>query len=104
MLFRSLGPLSEVLKMLPRSGPFKGLDASMVDEGQLTRVEAMISSMTPQERRHPQLLNGSRKRRIARGSGVSMQEVNQLLKQHREMRRMLKGVSGKWLKRAVGLH
>jgi signal recognition particle subunit SRP54 len=100
---RRLGPLSQVLEMLPKSGPLKGLDASMVDEGRLTRVEAMISSMTPQERRHPQLLNGSRKRRVARGSGVAVQELNQLLKQHREMKRMLKGVSGKWLRRAVGM-
>ena len=100
---RRMGPLSQIMEMLPKAGPFKGLDASMVDENRLTRVEAMIDSMTPQERRQPQVLNGSRKRRIARGSGVSVQEINQLLKQYRETRKMLKGVKGKWLKKAAGL-
>lgn len=100
---RRMGPLSQIMEMLPKSGPFRGLDASMVDESRLTRVEAIIDSMTPQERRQPQVLNGSRKRRIARGSGVSVQEINQLLKQYRETRKMLKGVKGKWLKKAAGL-
>jgi signal recognition particle subunit SRP54 len=100
---RRLGPLSQVMEMLPKTGPLKGLDPSNVDEGQLTRVEAMINSMTPTERRKPQILNGSRKRRIARGSGVSVQHINQLLKQYREMRKMMKGVKGKWLKKAMGM-
>jgi signal recognition particle subunit SRP54 len=100
---RRLGPLSQVLEMLPKSGPLKGLDASMVDEGQLTRVEAIINSMTPLERHKPQVLNGSRKRRIARGSGVSVQQINQLLKQYREMKKMMKGVRGKWLRKAMGM-
>ena len=100
---RRLGPLSQVLEMLPKSGPLKGLDPSMVDEGQLTRVEAIINSMTPLERRKPQVLNGSRKRRIARGSGVSVQQINQLLKQYREMKKMMKGVRGKWLRKAMGM-
>ena len=100
---RRMGPMSQIMEMLPKAGPFKGLDASMVDESRLTRVEAMIDSMTPQERRQPQVLNGSRKRRVARGSGVSVQEINQLLKQYRETRKMLKGVKGKWLKKAAGL-
>jgi signal recognition particle subunit SRP54 len=100
---RRMGPLSQIMEMLPKSGPFRGLDASMVDESRLTRVEAIIDSMTPQERRQPQVLNGSRKRRIARGSGVPVQEINQLLKQYRETRKMLKGVKGKWLKKAAGL-
>ena len=100
---RKLGPLAQVMEMLPKSGPLKGLDPSQVDEGQLTRVEAIINSMTPRERRQPQILNGSRKRRIARGSGVSVQQINQLLKQYREMRKMLKGVKGKWLRKAMGM-
>ncbi len=100
---RRLGPLSQVMEMLPKTGPLKGLDASMVDEGQLTRVEAIINSMTPIERQRPQILNGSRKRRIARGSGVPVQQINQLLKQYREMRKMLKGVKGKWLRKAMGM-
>ena len=100
---RRLGPLSQVLEMLPKSGPLKGLDPNSVDEGQLTRVEAIINSMTPVERRKPQILNGSRKRRIALGSGVSVQQINQLLKQYREMRKMMKGVKGKWLRKAMGM-
>lgn len=101
---RRLGPLSQVMEMLPKTGPLKGLDASTVDESQLTRVEAIINSMTPVERRKPQVLNGSRKRRIARGSGVSVQQINQLLKQYRDMRKMMKGVKGKWLRKAMGMH
>ncbi|MEE9562913.1 MAG: signal recognition particle protein, partial [Thermoanaerobaculia bacterium] len=73
-----------------------------IDESQLIRVEAIISSMTPLERRRPTVLNASRKRRIARGSGVRVQDVNQLVKQYRGMQRMLKGVQGKWLKKALG--
>ncbi len=99
---RRLGPLTQIMEMLPRTGPLKGLDASMIDESQLTRVEAIISSMTPLERRRPTVLNASRKRRIARGSGVRVQDVNQLVKQYRGMQRMLKGVQGKWLKKALG--
>jgi signal recognition particle subunit SRP54 len=101
---RKLGPLAQVMEMLPKTGPLKGLDPSKVDEHQLTRVEAMINSMTPLERRRPQVLNGSRKRRVARGSGVSVQQINQLLKQYREMRKMMKGVKGKWLRKAMGMH
>jgi signal recognition particle subunit SRP54 len=89
---RRLGPLAQIMEMLPRAGPLKGLDASMIDESQLTRVEAIIGSMTPQERRRPAILNASRKRRIARGSGVRVQDVNQLVKQYRGMKKMLKGV------------
>jgi signal recognition particle subunit SRP54 len=74
----------------------------MVDEGRLQRVEAMIDSMTRQERTQPAILDGSRKRRIARGSGTTVQEINQLLKQYREMRKLLKGKQGKWLRRAMG--
>ncbi|MEE8278562.1 MAG: signal recognition particle protein [Thermoanaerobaculia bacterium] len=99
---RRLGPLSQVLEMLPKAGPLRGLDASAVDERRLQRVEAIIDSMTPPERRSPKLLNASRKRRIARGSGVSVQEINQLIKQYRGMRRMLKGVRGNWLEKALG--
>lgn len=99
---RRLGPLAQIMEMLPRAGPLKGLDASMIDESQLTRVEAIIGSMTPQERRRPAILNASRKRRIARGSGVRVQDVNQLVKQYRGMQKMLKGVQGKWLRKALG--
>ena len=99
---RKMGPLAQVLEMLPRAGPMKALDPSAVDEGKLRRIEAIIDSMTPAERRSSKILNGSRKRRIARGSGTSVQEINQLLKQQRAMKKMLKGVQGKWLRRALG--
>ncbi len=99
---RRLGPLAQVLEMMPKVGPLKGLDASQVDEDQLKRVEAIVNSMTPQERRYPQVLNGSRKRRVARGSGTSVQHINQLLKQYKMMRKMFKGARGGWLKKALG--
>ncbi len=99
---RRLGPLGQVLELLPKVGPLRGLDAANVDESGLQRVEAIINSMTPGERQRPDIINGSRKRRIAMGSGTSVQEINQLLKQHKTMKKMLKGVQGKWLRRAMG--
>ena len=99
---KKLGPLTQVLELMPKMGPFRGLDASMVDESQLTRVEAILSSMTPQERRHPRVLDGSRKKRIARGSGTKVQDINQLLKQYQAMQKMLKGTRGKWFRKALG--
>ena len=98
---RRLGPLAQVLEMMPKVGPLKGLDAARVDEGQLKRVEAIIGSMTPLERRRPQVLDGSRKRRVARGSGTSVMHVNQLLKQYKTMRKMLRGARGSWLRKAL---
>lgn len=100
---RRMGPLSQVMEMLPKTGPLRALDGASVDESRLGRIEAMIDSMTPRERREPRILNGSRKRRVARGSGVSVQEINQLLKQYRQMRKMLKGMKGNWLKKVAGL-
>jgi len=100
---RKLGPLRSVLEMLPKAGALKGLNqVGEADEKRLVRTEAIINSMTPRERRNPQLLNASRKRRIARGSGTSVQEINQLLKQYLQMRKMMKQVKGGWLKRAFG--
>jgi signal recognition particle subunit SRP54 len=78
------------------------LDTADVDEGRLVRIEAMIDSMTPRERRNPKVLGGSRKKRIARGSGTRVQDVNQLLKDYRAMRKMMKSVKGSWLKRTLG--
>ncbi len=98
---RKMGPLKGVLESLPRVGPLKGLgDLGEVDEGRLVRTGAIIDSMTPAERRNPSLLNASRKRRIARGSGTSVPEINQLLKQFLQMRKMMKGLKGGWMKRA----
>ncbi|HTG33644.1 MAG TPA: signal recognition particle protein [Thermoanaerobaculia bacterium] len=99
---RKLGPLASVLEMLPKVGPLRGLDSSSVDEGGLKKVEAIINSMTPLERRRPDVLNGGRKKRIAIGSGTSVAEINRLLKQYRTMQKMMKGVQGKWLRRAMG--
>ena len=93
---RKLGPLENLVKMLPRVGPFQDLHraSNQVDEGQIAKVEAIINSMTAEERAHHQLINGSRRKRIARGSGVSVQDVNQVLKQYVQMRKMFKSVAG----------
>ena len=87
---RKMGSLSSILGMLPGVPGMKELKNVQVDDRQLDRIEAMIFSMTAHERRHPDLIDGSRRQRIARGSGTSVQDVNQLLKQYREMQKMLK--------------
>ncbi len=89
---RKLGALDQILGMLPSIGPFKDLQKVKVDEKELVRVEAIINSMTPKERRNHQLINGSRRKRIAKGSGTSVQQVNQLLKQYVQTRKMMKGM------------
>src|SRR5258708_50157 len=99
---RRMGPLAQVIEMLPQVGPLRGLEGANVDESGLQRVEAIINSMTPHEARRPDVLNGSRKRRIAMGSGTSVQDINRLMKQYRGMQKMFKGVQGKWLRRAMG--
>ena len=91
---RKMGSLEQIMGMLPNMGPFKGMNKVQVDERELTRTEAIIDSMTPKERRNHQLINGSRRKRIARGSGTSVQRVNQLLKQYVQTRRMMKGLTG----------
>jgi len=89
---RKMGPLDHILGMLPGMGALRELNQgrSEVDEGQLVRVEAIINSMTPRERRNHQIINGSRRRRIARGSGTSVEDVSRLLKQFAQMRKMLR--------------
>jgi signal recognition particle subunit SRP54 len=99
---RKLGPLAQVLELLPKVGPLKGMDTTNVDESGLRKVEAIINSMTPLERRRPDVLNGSRRKRIAIGSGTSVADINRLLKQYKGMKKMFKGVQGKWLKKAMG--
>src|SRR5262249_16629395 len=89
---RKIGALDQILAMLPSIGPFKDLQKTKVDEKELVRVEAIINSMTPKERRNHQIINGSRRKRIAKGSGTSVQEVNQLLKQYAQTRKMMKGM------------
>jgi signal recognition particle subunit SRP54 len=89
---KKLGSLQSIMGMLPKVGAFAGLDkaADQVDESQLVRVEAIINSMTPYERDHHEVINGSRRKRIARGSGTTVQEVNQLLRQYAQMKKMFK--------------
>jgi signal recognition particle subunit SRP54 len=89
---KKMGSLQSVIKMLPSIGPFANMQkaADNVDEKQLVRVEAIIDSMTQHERLHHEVINGSRRKRIARGSGTSVQEVNQLLRQYVQMRKMFK--------------
>ena len=89
---RKLGALDQILGMLPSIGPFKDLQKVKVDEKELIHIEAIINSMTPKERRNHQIINGSRRKRIARGSGTSVQEVNQLLKQYAQTRQMMKSM------------
>ena len=87
-----MGSLQSLMGMLPSIGPFAGMQkaADKVDEKQINRVEAIINSMTAKERNHHELINGSRRKRIARGSGTSVQEVNNLLRQYAQMRKMFK--------------
>jgi signal recognition particle subunit SRP54 len=90
---RKMGPLSGIIGMLPGMGAMKQLKNADVDEGELDRVEAIILSMTPQERAHPGMINGSRRKRIAAGSGTKVQNVNQLVKQFDQMRVLMKSMA-----------
>jgi signal recognition particle subunit SRP54 len=89
---RKMGSLQSIIGMLPSIGPFSGMQkaADKVDEKQINRVEAIINSMTAHERDHHEVINGSRRKRIARGSGTSVQEVNNLLRQYAQMKKMFK--------------
>jgi signal recognition particle subunit SRP54 len=99
---RKLGPLESLMSMLPQAGPFKALQGAQVDPKELTHIEAIINSMTNKERLNHQIINGNRRRRIARGSGTTVQEVNQLLKQYAEVRKMMKSLtSGGSMKRKL---
>jgi signal recognition particle subunit SRP54 len=90
---RKMGPLEDMLSMLPGAGQIKGLKNLQVDEKQLGRVEAIIRSMTPEEKNHPEIINASRRKRIANGSGTTVQDVNRLLKQFNDMKKMMKQFS-----------
>jgi signal recognition particle subunit SRP54 len=93
---RKMGPLSGLLGMMPGMGAMKQLKNADVDEGELDRVEAIILSMTPAERANPGMINGSRRKRIATGSGTKVQHVNQLVKQFDQMRKLMRQMaSGK---------
>jgi len=91
---RKMGPLESILGMLPGMGNLKALAENKPDEKQVSRIEAIISSMTPDERRKQHIINGSRRKRIARGSGTTVEEVNRLLKQFVQMQKMLKQFGG----------
>ena len=91
---RSMGPLDEIIKMLPGANKIKGLNNVQVDEKQISHIEAIIQSMTSEEKQHPEIISSGRKKRIAKGSGTSIQEVNRLLKQFEEMKKMMKQMSG----------
>src|SRR5271170_3787501 len=103
---RKLGSMQSILKMLPSVGPFQGIQqmAGQVDESQFTRIESIIDSMTKKERENHEIIQGSRRKRIARGSGTSVQEVNQLLRQYVQMRKMFKsaGKGGGMQRRMMG--
>src|SRR5690606_38427874 len=89
---KKMGSMKDLLGMIPGAGKaLKGMD---IDDDAFKGIEAIIHSMTPQERTTPALLNGSRKKRIAKGSGTSVQEVNQLLKQFTQMSKMMKMMQG----------
>ena len=91
---KKMGSMKSLMGMLPSVGPFSGLQkaADSVDEKQINRVEAIINSMTSHERNHHEVINGSRRKRIARGSGTTVQEVNNLLRQYAQMKKMFKNM------------
>ena len=89
---KRMGSFKGMLKLLPGMGG-GALDKINVDDDQFARVEAIINSMTLKERRKPDIINGSRRKRIARGSGTNVSQVNKLLKQYRDMRRMMKQIN-----------
>lgn len=91
---RNLGPLDELLGMMPGANKMKGLKDAKIDEKQISHVEAIIQSMTKEEKENPEILNASRKKRVARGSGRPIQEVNRLLKQFNDMKKMMKQMQG----------
>ncbi|CAH2713279.1 Signal recognition particle protein [Neobacillus rhizosphaerae] len=91
---RNLGPLDELLKMMPGANKIKGLNNLQIDEKQIAHVEAIIRSMTKAEKNNPEILNSKRKTRIAKGSGRTVTEVNRLLKQFEDMKKMMKQMTG----------
>jgi signal recognition particle subunit SRP54 len=91
---RRMGPLEQIIGMIPGMANVKGLAENKPDEKQISRIEAIIGSMTPDERRKQHIINGSRRKRIAKGSGTSVEEVNRLLKQFVQMQKMLKSLGG----------
>jgi signal recognition particle subunit SRP54 len=91
---QKMGPLGQLMGMIPGMGGMAREAEAAIDRGDLRRVEAIIRAMTPRERRDPQVLNGSRRRRIAAGSGTALTDVNRLIKQFGEMQKLMKQLSG----------
>jgi signal recognition particle subunit SRP54 len=100
-MLRKMGPLQGVLKLIPGLG--SQLKDVQIDERELKRVEAIVLSMTPQERALPKLIDGKRRQRIARGSGTNVQQVNRLLEARKQMEKMMKGMSKGKLPQLPGL-
>ena len=103
---KKMGPLQQVMELVPGMGNMMPGGATDVQEHQLKRMEACIDSMTPKERRHPQVLNASRKRRVSKGSGTSVEEINRLLRQFGQMRKLMKRLGkadARTLKRQLGI-
>ena len=99
---KKMGPIGQLVGMIPGAGQMAGAAQEAVDSGQMKRIEAIIASMTPDERRRPEIIKASRRRRIALGSGTSTAEVNRLLKQFVEMQKMMKMISGGKMPRLGG--
>jgi signal recognition particle subunit SRP54 len=100
---RKLGPLESLLGMMPQLGPLKGMKDVKIDEKEITHIVAIIDSMTPHERVNHMIINGSRRRRIAKGSGTTVQEVNNLLKQYAQARKMMKSLTtGSFMGKRLG--
>jgi signal recognition particle subunit SRP54 len=92
---KKMGSMSQVLDFLPKVGPFRQMPSPAdLDPKSLARIEAIVDSMTPEERRYPQIVNGSRRKRIAKGSGTKVEDVNRLLRQHTQMKKMMKSMKG----------
>ncbi len=105
---KKMGPLDQLLDMMPGAGKMKGMKDMKIDEKQMGRVEAIVRSMTAEEKRKPEIINASRRKRISEGSGTTVQDVNRLIKQFEDMRKMMKqfssmmGKGGKGLKGKMG--
>ena len=91
---QNMGGVASIMEKMPGMGALPPGAASQVDDSQFRRMEAIINSMTPRERLNPDVLNGSRKRRITQGSGTQVQDLNRLLKQHKQMQKMMKKMKG----------
>jgi signal recognition particle subunit SRP54 len=101
---RKMGSLNDLIKMIPGVSKSKHMSQLEVDEKELVRIEAIINSMTPKERRDYTIINGSRRKRIAKGSGTSVQDINQLLKNYAQVMKMIKQINKGGFMRGMGRH